>query len=93
MLEAALAATPGLAGGVTPTLLDLYLPCLLRWTQLYAQTPDAPWFDLAHYPTLHNLCARAETRPSTLAAQAAEGLGPTPFTRPILATPPEGSAT
>lgn len=93
MLEEALATTPGLAGGDTPTLLDLYLPCLLRWTQLYAQTPDATWFDLAHYPTLHSLCARAETRPSTLAAQAAEGLGPTPFTRPTLATPPEGSAT
>jgi glutathione S-transferase len=33
-----------------------------------------------------------ETRPATLAAMAAEGLGPTPFTAPHHACPPEGSA-
>lgn len=93
MIEAGLAETPALAGGAQPTLLDLYLPCLLRWTCLYAQFPGAWWFDLSTYPRLHALCARAETRASTRAAQAAEGLGPTPFTKPTFATPPEGSAT
>lgn len=93
MLDEGLSATPGLAGGANATLLDLYLPCLIRWTQLYAQTPEAPWFDLTLYPTLHHICAHAETRESTQAAQTAEGLGATPFTSPTLATPPEGSAT
>ncbi|CUH77956.1 Disulfide-bond oxidoreductase YfcG [Tritonibacter multivorans] len=93
ILEAGLVATPGLAGGGTPTLLDIYIPCLLRWTKLYAELPNQPWFELSRYPILHAIAQRAETRASTQAAQIAEGLGPHPFTAPILATPPEGSAT
>lgn len=93
ILEQGLSDRSGLAGDVTPTLLDLYVPCLLRWTKLYAEMPEQPWFQLDTYPTLHAICLRAEARASTYAAQHAEGLGPTPFTAPILATPPEGSAT
>lgn len=83
----------GLTGTDAPTLLDLYIPCLLRWTKLYGDLPVHRRFDLARYPTLYAMCTRAETRASTIAAQNAEGLGPTPFTAPTLATPPEGSAT
>lgn len=93
MLERGLSETRGLAGAVHPTLLDLYIPCLVRWTKLYTDTTDQPWFDLEHYPTLYSVCVRAESRSSTLAAQNAEGLGPKPFTAPKLAIPPEGSAT
>ena len=93
ILEAGLAGAPGLAGGNTPTLLDFYIPCLLRWTKLYTERPGQPWFDLSRHPVLHRIAQRAETRASTQAAQIAEGLGPHPFTAPILATPPEGSAS
>lgn len=93
MLERGLSQTPGLAGAEPPTLLDLYVPCLVRWTTLYVDTADQRWFDLRCYPTLFSVCTRAEGRASTLAAQEAEGLGATPFTDPKLATPPEGSAT
>ncbi|WP_422048736.1 glutathione S-transferase family protein [Shimia sp.] len=55
--------------------------------------PDHRWFDINRYPTLLRICSRAEARASTHAAQIAEGLGPTPFTNPALAAPPEGSAT
>ncbi|MBO9474385.1 glutathione S-transferase family protein [Shimia sp. R10_1] len=93
ILEAGMSQAPGLAGGAVPTLLDLYIPCLLRWTKLYADLPEQRWFDIHRFPTLLQICERAETRESTRAAQRAEGLGPTPFTNPSLATPPEGSAT
>ncbi|NIZ15747.1 glutathione S-transferase family protein [Phaeobacter sp. HF9A] len=93
ILEAALIETPALSGQAQPTLFDLYLPCLMRWCKLYAETPGQPWFDITAYPALYALCLRAERRASTRAAQQAEGLGPTPFTAPKLATPPEGSAT
>lgn len=93
MIDTALVRTPGLTDEADPTLLDLYLPCLLRWTKLYANRGPKPWFDLTSYPALHALCHRAEGRASTKAAQTAEGLGPTPFTTPKFATPPEGSAT
>ncbi|TNJ48579.1 glutathione S-transferase family protein [Phaeobacter sp. B1627] len=106
ILEDGLQHTPGLAGAAEPGLLDLYLPCLMRWCHLYAnpnpqRVPDIaqdpadtkPWFDLTAFPVLFALCRRAESRASTKRAQIAEGLGPTPFTAPILALPPEGSAT
>ena len=93
ILEAGMARAPDLAGASPCTLLDVYIPCLLRWTKLYADSPDQTWFDLSAYPALLHICTEAETRASTKAAQQAEGLGPTPFTAPTLATPPEGSAT
>lgn len=74
-------------------ILDLYLAPMLRWLALYPAKSDRSWFDLAAFPALHHMTSRLETRDSTRAAQAAEGLGPTPFTAPHAPNPPEGSAT
>ncbi len=93
ILEDGMSRTVGLAGDDQCTLLDIYVPCLLRWTKLYADLPENGWFRLDRYPTLNGICTRAEARSSTKAAQKAEGLGPKPFTEPVLASPPEGSAT
>ncbi len=73
--------------------IQLYLAPVLRWCALYPQDADRRWFRLADYPHLQALCASLESLPCTAAAQTAEGLGPTPFTAPVYATPPEGSAT
>ncbi|QLL43813.1 glutathione S-transferase family protein [Sulfitobacter pontiacus] len=81
------------AADTLPLALALYLAPLLRWCALYPRNRDRGWFDLRATPHLHALCARVETLPCTAAAQTAEGLGPTPFTAPHLATPPIGSAT
>lgn len=75
-----------------PSALALYLGPLLRWCALYPKG-QTDWFDLSNTPALADLCQRLESRPSTLAAIQAEGLGPTPFTNPTYANPPEGSAT
>ncbi|MEZ0467240.1 glutathione S-transferase family protein [Phaeobacter sp. SYSU ZJ3003] len=76
-----------------PSILDLYLACLMRWMALYPMSRDRSWFDLADYPRLSAMLHRLEQRPATAAAQTAEGLGPAPFTAPVYANPPEGSAT
>lgn len=86
ILERAVAA-PGWAGGVT----DPYIACMLRWMALYPPGPTLGWLTLSNYPALRALCARVEAHPATARAQAAEGLGPTPFTHPHPCTPPEGS--
>ncbi|MDH5452201.1 MAG: glutathione S-transferase family protein [Paracoccaceae bacterium] len=74
-----------------PSVLSYYVACLIRWVQLYPQK-DAGWFDLRTLPALHALCQDLQSRPAALTAANAEGLGPTIFTRPIYADPPEGSA-
>ena len=74
------------------SVIDCYLACLLRWCALYPKG-RSDWFALSDYPALSALAKSLESRHSTHAAQAAEGLGPTPFTAPRHATPPEGSAT
>lgn len=79
-------------GADDPTVIDYYLACLLRWCALYP-AGDTGWFDLDAYPALQALAQTLETRPAVHAAQAAEGLGPTPFTAPRPPSPPEGSAT
>lgn len=77
-----------------PTMvLSYYIACILRWMALYPQNSDRSWFDLTRSPNLYRLMAELETRPAIHAAQIAEGLGPTPFTSPVFATPLEGSAT
>jgi len=81
------------AADTLPLALALYLAPLLRWCALYPRNRDRGWFDLRATPHLHALCSKIETLPCTAAAQTAEGLGPTPFTAPRLATPPIGSAT
>jgi glutathione S-transferase len=77
--------------GADPTVLAYYIACILRWTALYP-AGETTWFDLATYPALQKLVSGLEIRPATLAAQQAEGLGPTPFTVPHDCNPPEGSA-
>lgn len=74
-------------------VLSYYLACILRWMALYPRDSNRSWFDLHHTPHLHTLLSSLETRPAVHAAQTAEGLGPTPFTAPTHAIPPEGSAT
>lgn len=78
-------------GGDAPTILDCYLCPMLRWIQLYPlNAPERPI--LSNYMNLHRIALKNETHESTLSAQTAEGLGPTPFTAPSFAAPPEGSA-
>ena len=87
-------ARPRLEGwfcGARPSALDLYVAALFRWVQLYpADLPER--VDVSAFPQLHAMCAALETRPSTAALCAAEGMGPHPFTRPAPPNPPEGSA-
>ncbi|WP_083097839.1 glutathione S-transferase family protein [Pseudophaeobacter leonis] len=92
-LEDLAATRPSWFGAASPSGLDYYLAAMMRWMALYPADSDRSWYDIACYPHLRNLLMRLETRPAALAAQAAEGLGATPFTQPHLAHPPEGSAT
>lgn len=77
----------------TPSILDYYIACCLRWLALYPNESGRPVFDLSCYVHLHAMAVRLETLPSTLAIATAEGLGPTPFCAPHYPNPPEGSAT
>lgn len=87
------ASKPGWLGAETPTILDFYLVCCLRWCALYPSTYDRGWFSLARTPRLQDICAHLQSLPCCHAAQLAEGLGDTPFTAPSYPNPPEGSAT
>ena len=77
-------------GAEGSSLLDCYLCPQLRWLALYPQG-ETDWFDLTCWPALHAVAEKMDTRPETIAAQRAEGLGPTPFSAPVLPDPPEGS--
>ncbi|WP_375697851.1 glutathione S-transferase family protein [Pseudophaeobacter sp. TrK17] len=89
-----LAATkPNWFGNKVPSVLDYYLGCMMRWMALYPAQSDRSWYRLTDYPHLRQLLQQLERRPATQTAQQAEGLGATPFSQPILANPPEGSAT
>ena len=79
-------------GGEGSTLLDCYLCPMLRWLALYPEGATA-WFDLARWPRLLAVARRMDTRPETLVAAAAEGLGQNPFSAPVPPHPPEGSPT
>lgn len=80
-------------GGDALGFLDIYACTLFRWAQLYPKDYAANWACAADYPALRALATKVETRPSVRAAILAEGLGPAPFSDPIHATPPIGSAT
>ncbi len=80
------------ATAAPPSVLDFYVACCLRWCALYPRGGTG-WFCLARLPALRRLAETLDTHPATLRAIAAEGLGPTPFSAPQLACPPEGSAT
>lgn len=72
-----------------PSAMGFYLGPLLRWCALYGG--DA-WFDLADYPRLLDFAHRIEQTDVVINAATAEGLGATPFSRPSLPNPPQGSA-
>ncbi|KIC42342.1 glutathione S-transferase [Ruegeria sp. ANG-R] len=84
---------PGWFSPDHPSVLTFYVACMMRWMALYPAGIDRSWYQLADTPYLQKILMQHETRPSTRAAIAAEGLGVTPFTSPTYANPPEGSAT
>ena len=90
LLDAAWQHSP--AEAAPPSALDFYVACCLRWCALYPRG-GTDWFRLARMPALRRLAETLDTHPATLRAVAAEGLGPTPFSAPHHACPPEGSAT
>ena len=73
------------------TLAGCYLVPMLRWCALYGG--DTSWFDLSRYPRLARFAVRVEDTAAARTAAQAEGLGPRPFSAPVHADPPEGSAT
>ena len=77
--------------GRRPSALTYYLCPMLRWMALYPQG-ETDWFDLSHWTTLHHIAKTMDTDPAAQSCAIAEGLGPTPFSNPILPTPPEGHA-
>lgn len=79
-------------GGPQPSVLDCYLCPMLRWLALYPPQ-ESGWFTLDAWPGLLAVARAMEGRPSAQAAARAEGLGPTPFSRPVPPDLPEGSAT
>lgn len=91
-LDAMAATRPAWFDGDTPSVLDFYVACLLRWMALYPMG-ETEWFNLAEWPHLQAFAARLEACESVQSAIHAEGLGLAPFTAPRHATPPEGSAT
>lgn len=88
ILDAAASATPALFA--PPSILAPYVCALMRWSVLYPEG-QSRWFDIAAYPHLQAVALAQEARAATLKVQAAEGLGPTPFTAPTYCCPPEGS--
>lgn len=74
-----------------PTVLGYYICCLCRWITLYP-SDRCGWMTLAQFPALNALAQNLENRPAARRVALAEGLGPTIFTAPNYANPPEGSA-
>lgn len=74
------------------SILAPYVLTLVRWAALYPEG-DLAWLKLDDTPALAALARAHEALPATQLTAAAEGLGPTPFSAPIYADPPEGSAT
>lgn len=89
LLNAAALTHPDLF--VLPSVLTTYIAPLMRWAVLYPMG-QTQWFHLAAYPNLAPHITALESRPATQRLIIAEGLGPTPFTAPAYANPPEGSA-
>ncbi|WP_299690947.1 glutathione S-transferase family protein [uncultured Tateyamaria sp.] len=74
-----------------PSVLHYYIAAILRWCGIYPEGQTV-WFDITRWPALHSMAEALETRAAVHAVQAAEGLGPTPFTAPRRPNPPEGIA-
>ena len=77
--------------GAGLSVIDLYIPALLRWSQLYPMAAPR-WLDLAALPRLMRAAGALEARPCVAALCAAEGMAAHPFTRPGYPDPPEGVA-
>lgn len=90
LLNQAATETPALF--TPPSALACYLAPLIRWSVLYPENSPR-WLTLTDYPALAALAANLESSPACQRSAAAEGLGPNPFTAPVYACPPEGSAT
>jgi glutathione S-transferase len=65
-----------------PGVLGFYIGILVRWLIML---PPAPYgIDLATFPHLKAVLAAHEARPAALRVAEADGLGPTPFTNPVV---------
>lgn len=91
LLNTVAALKPGTLRADDPSVLSYYICCLIRWISLYPADRHG-WLDLARFPALFDLAQALQTRPAALRVALAEGLGPTIFTDPHYANPPEGSA-
>ena len=93
LIEDVAAKAPVWFCAATPSVLVFYVACLVRWMAPYPGDGDRSWFRLDELPNLQVLLISLEHRASVLLVREAEGLGATPFTKPTLATPPEGNPT
>lgn len=91
LLDSAAATRPAFLRADDPSVLCYYICCLIRWITLYP-ADRCGWLDLARFPALFELAQALQTRPAALRVAQAEGLGPTIFTHPQYANPPEGAA-
>lgn len=91
LLDNLVATDPAFLRARDPTVLCYYICCLIRWITLYPADRKG-WLDLARLPSLFNLAHAMQSRPAALRVARAEGLGPTIFTHPQYANPPEGAA-
>ncbi|MGB7269290.1 MAG: glutathione S-transferase family protein [Albidovulum sp.] len=89
LMEAMACSKPSWFSPDHPSVLTLYLSCLLRWLALYPLDRHG-WFDLGQFPALHAVACAMQTRPSAQRAAVAEGLGVSIFAAPDYANPPEG---
>jgi glutathione S-transferase len=83
LIEAMLAAQgPRWLSADHPGVLGYYIGILVRWLILL---PPAPYgIDLADFPHLKAVLTAHEARPAALRVAASDGLGPTPFTDPVV---------
>ncbi len=85
------ASAPPYLNKERPSVLSIYICCLIRWINLYPVDRKG-WLPLHDYPALFEISSSLQDRPATHRVADAEGLGPTIFTEPHYANPPEGSA-
>ncbi|SPJ27504.1 glutathione S-transferase family protein [Falsiruegeria mediterranea] len=92
LLDAIAQQSPSWFSADKPSVMTFYVACMMRWMALYPARSDRSWYNISDTPHLQRILQALETRPAVRAAVEAEGLGATPFTSPIYANPPEGSA-
>lgn len=90
LLNALAAEAPSYLRPDQPSVLAYYICALCRWINLYPVDRHL-WMQLSAFPALHSLASALQSRPAALIVAQAEGLGPTVFTEPHYARPPEGS--